>query len=154
MEFTITLLDLDEQPTVSMRETHPVEALPAFFGKAYGAVMAYLQDADEQPAGMPFGVYYNLEMSALDIEAGFPVSKALPGNDMVKGSTIPGGHYVSTVFKGAYNKMKPAYDALENWAVENGWQPTSIAYEFYLNDPNEAEGIVAETEIRFPVRKI
>jgi len=153
MEFTINLLDLSEQPTLTLRETHPVEDLPAFFGKAYGAVMAYLQEAGEQPAGMPFGVYYNMDMSALDIEAGFPVGKSLPGNDIVKGSSIPAGHYISTVFKGAYREMKPAYDALELWAEENGWEPTGTAYEYYLNDPNEDEVVVAETEIRFQVRK-
>ena len=50
--------------------------------------------------------------------------------------------------------MEPAYDALAKWAKDNGYQPEGIVYEYYLNDPNESPDIIAETEIRFPVKKI
>jgi effector-binding domain-containing protein len=154
MDYMITLLDLPDQPTLTMRETHAVEKLPAFFTKAFGGVMAYLQELGEAPAGMPFGAYYNLDMSALDVEAGFPVAKGLQSKGEVKASVIPGGKFISTVFKGPYDKMKPVYDALTKWAQVNGYQPSGIAYEYYLNDPSESPDIVAETEVRLPVTKI
>ena len=40
---------------------------------------------------MPFAAYYNMDMSALDVEAGFPVSKNLPGKDNIKAGKIDGG---------------------------------------------------------------
>ena len=46
MSYEIKLLELPDQPTLVMRSTMPV--------------------------GMPFGAYYNLDMNALDVEAGFP----------------------------------------------------------------------------------
>jgi len=149
MAYKINLLEFPDQPTLIMRETHSVEQLPTFFGKAFGGVMAYLNELGEQPTGMPFGIYYNLDMSALDVEAGFPVGRSLPGKGDVRASVIPSGLFISTVHKGSYDSMEPAYDALSSWAKSNGYKPTSIAYEYYLNDPND--GVMAETEIRFPV---
>ena len=152
MEYTIKLLELHDQPTLTMRAIYPVEKLPEFFSIAYGDVMAYLQELGEAPAGMPFGVYYNLDMSALDVEAGFPVARVLPGKGEISASIIPGGKYISTTHIGSYDSMKPAYDALTEWAKRNCYEPTGIAYEYYLNDPNAGPRIVPETEIRFPVK--
>lgn len=67
MEYVIKMLDLHDQPTLTMRAIYPVEKLPEFFGIAYSGVMAYLQELGETPVGMPFGIYYNLDMSALDV---------------------------------------------------------------------------------------
>ena len=149
MAYKITILEFPDQPTLTMRETHPVEQLPTFFRKVFGGVVAYLNELGEQPSGMPFGIYYNLDMSALDVEAGFPVSGSLPGKGEVRVSVIPGGLFISTVHKGSYDSMEPAYDALSSWAKENDYKPTGVVYEYYLNDPND--GVMAETEIRFPV---
>ncbi len=94
-----------------------------------------------------------MDMSALDVEAGFPVSNVLPDKGEIKCIAIPGGKYISTVHSGAYDTVGPAYDALTEWAKQNNYEPTGVAYEYYLNDPNAGSNIVAETEIRFPLRE-
>lgn len=152
MSYEIKLLELPDQPALTVRTVTAVEKLPEFFGKAYGGIMAYLGSLKEQPAGMPFGAYYNMDMSALDVEAGFPVAKALPPSGEIKCTTIPGGKYVSTIHRGAYDTVEPAYNALNDWAKANGYELTGVAYEYYLNDPKEDPSIVAETEIRLPVK--
>ena len=134
MKYTIKLMELQDQPTLTMRSIYPVEKLPEFFGIAYSGVMVYLQELGEAPAGMPFGVYYNLDMSALDVEAGFPVARVLPGKGKISASIILGGKYISTLHIGSYDSMIPAYDALTEWAKRNSYEPTGIAYEYYLND--------------------
>ena len=152
MSYEIKLIELPDQPTLTMHTTIAVEKLPEFFGKAYGGIMAYLGELGEYPSGMPFGAYYNLDMSALDVEAGFPVSKALPGKGEVAATVIPGGKFITTIHKGAYDSVEPAYNALAEWAKQNGYEPTGVAYEFYLNDPSENPSIVPETEIRYPLK--
>ena len=77
MAYEIKLLELPNQPTLVMHDVLPVEKLPEFFGKAFGGIMAYLGELGEQPVGMPFGAYHNLDMTALDVEAGFPVARNL-----------------------------------------------------------------------------
>jgi len=77
MDFDIKILDLPEQPTLCMKTTTSVEKLPEFFGKAFGGIMTHLAEIGEYPAGMPFGAYLNLDMTALEVEAGFPLARKL-----------------------------------------------------------------------------
>ena len=153
MDYEIKLLDLPAQPVLVMRTVTPVEKLPEFFGKAFGGVMAYLGELGEAPSGMPFGAYYNLDMQALEVEAGFPVASKLPDKGEIKCQEIPAGKFVSTIHHGAYDTMVPAYEALTEWAKANHFEPSGVAFEYYLNDPNEDPSIVAETEVRFPVKE-
>lgn len=152
MEYEIKLLDLPAQPILIMRSILPVEKLPEFFGKAFAGVIAYLNEIGEAPTGMPFGAYYNLDMSALEVEAGFPVTHKLPDKGEILCKEIPAGKFISTVHRGAYDTMVPAYEAMTEWAKANQLEPSGVAYEYYLNDPNEDPAIVAETEVRFPVK--
>lgn len=77
----------------------------------------------EQPAGMPFAAYYNMDMRALEVEAGFPVSKLLPGKDEVKTNAIKAGKFGSTVHMGSYDSVGPAYDALNAYVRQRGYEP-------------------------------
>lgn len=151
MSYKFKFLELTDQPTLIMKATTPVEKLPDFFGRAYGGIMAYLGELGENPSGMPFGAYFNLDMTALNVEAGFPVSKKIEGKGEIKAGLIPGGRFISTIHRGAYDSVEPAYEALKNWAKDNGFEPTGVAYEYYLNDPSQDPAIVPETEIRLPL---
>jgi effector-binding domain-containing protein len=152
MTYEIKLLELPDQHVLTMRTVTAVENLPAFLGKAYKAVMDHMVSLGDNPTGMPFCAYYNMDMKALDVEAGFPIAKALPEKGEVKSTVIPGGKFVSTIHRGPYDSVGPAYDALLEWAEAQGYEPTGVAYEYYLNDPNADPSIVAETEIRYPLK--
>jgi effector-binding domain-containing protein len=143
MSYNIELTDNKEQPTLSVRTRTPMENLQAEMGKAYGAIFAYLGEKGGQPAGAPFAAYYNMDMQDLDVEIGVPVSKPFPGQGTIKESVIPAGRQASCVYKGPYLQIGPAYEALTKWIGENGYVPTGICYEFYLNEP----GAVPESEL-------
>ncbi len=150
MEYNCTIIELDDQPVITVRRTNPVENLPAFFGEVYGMMAHYLGEMGEQPVGMPFAAYYNMDMSALDVEAGFPVARELPGKGEIKSGKIPAGKFAVVKHVGGYDTVGPAYEALSDFVKEQGYEDTGIAYEYYLNDPNE--GVVPETEIRYPLK--
>ena len=152
MAYEIKLLELPDQATLSMRTTTSVENLPQFFGTVYGSIMQYLGELGENPSGMPFAAYYNLDMQHLDVEAGFPVSHPIAAKGKIKASTIPGGKFISTLHVGPYDKVEPAYAALNDWAKQNGYEPSGVAYEYYLNDPNQNPPVEPETEIRLPLK--
>jgi effector-binding domain-containing protein len=76
----------------------------------------------------------------------------IPDEGDLKCIVNPAGKYVSTIHRGPYDSVAPAYDALTEWAKANGYEPTGIAYEYYLNDPSADPSVVAETEIRFPLK--
>ena len=152
MSYNCELVEAAPQPTLSIRTTTSVQELPQELGKAYGAIAQYLGELGEQPAGAPFAGYFNMDMSNLEVEIGFPVSRAFPGKDDIKPSEIPGGKSARCLYTGPYNEIEPAYNALTAWAEENGYQTTGVAYEFYLNDPQETPPQELMTQIVFPLK--
>jgi effector-binding domain-containing protein len=146
------LLELPWQPTLIVRTRTPVQGLPQVLGKAYGAIMQHMTELGELPHGAPFVAYYNMDMQDLDIEVGFPVGKPLPARGEVKPGEMPAGKYAATTFSGPYPEMGPAYDALNKWMQENGYQPTGVVYEVYLNDPTQVAPQELQTKILFPLK--
>jgi len=152
MTYDIKVLELPDQPTLVMRTVVPVEKLPDFFGKAYGSIMKYLGELGEAPAGMPFGAYFNMDMSALEIAAGFPVSMPIEGKGDILAETIPGGKFLLTVHEGSYDSLEPVYNIMSEYAKANGLEPTGVVYEYYLNDPGKSTDVIPLTEIRYPLK--
>ena len=89
MTYKCEVKEQSGQPTLSIRTRTPVQEIPDVLGKAYGAIAQYLETLQEQPAGPPFSVYYNMEMQDLDIEIGFPVSRKLAGKGDIQASETP-----------------------------------------------------------------
>lgn len=137
------------QPILSVRTKSAVQDLPQVLGKYYGAIAQYLGELGENPAGPPFVAYYNMDMQNLDIEIGFPVSKNLAGKEDIKMSEIPSGKFASCIYIGPYNEIEPAYNELNRWIEENGYESTEVAYEIYLNDPSLTPPEDLKTEIIF-----
>ncbi len=140
------------QPVVSLRTRTAVQDLPLVLGEAYGALMRHLVSLDEFPGGAPFVAYYNMDMQDLDIEIGFPVARQLPGNGKVQAGSLPAGRYATTLYTGPYPDIAPAYEALSAWLRKNGIEPTGVAYEFYLNDPQSTPSQELQTQICLPVK--
>lgn len=144
---------LPHMDTVGVRARTDVRDLPQVIGRAYGAVMQYLAGSGEQPAGPPFVIYYNMDMGALDLEAGFPVARVLPGAGEVRPGEIKGGPAVSCLHQGPYSGLEPAYRALSDWIQAHGFEPTGVTIEFYLNDPETVPPEELQTQIYFLVKE-
>ena len=152
MDYKFELSDHLSQPVLSIHTKTPVSNLPQELGKAYGALIQYLNEIGEQPSGPAFAAYYNMDMENLDVEMGFPVAKPLVGKGEIKAGEIPAGRQVSYVHKGPYNQMEPVYNAMMQWIEENGQTPTGVSYEFYYNSPLEVAESELLTKIVFPLK--
>lgn len=152
MESTYEVKDLAAQPVLSVRTTTQVEQLPMELGRIFGAIAQLLCEMNEQPGGMPFVAYYNMDMQALEVEVGFPVQQPLPGKGEIECREIPAGKYASTLYVGPYEEMAPAYDSMNQWLAEHGYEPTGITYEYYLNGPDTATPQEYQTRIVFPLK--
>lgn len=140
------------QPTLSIRTRTPVQHLPQVFGEGYGQIAQYLGQLGEAPIGPPFAAYYNMDMTDLDVELGFPVARQLPGKDEIKAGEIPGGRVATCLHTGPYRDIEPAYTALMTWLADNKYKATGVAYELYLNDPGETPPAELQTQIIFPLK--
>ena len=139
------------QPALTVRTRAAVQDLPQLFGKTYGEIMQYLGELGEQPAGMPFAAYFNMDMQNLDIEIGFPVARQFAGRGNIQPSEFPGGKLATTLHIGPYDQCGAAYADLSNWIKEHGYEPTGVAYEVYMDGP-ETPPEKIRTQIIYPLK--
>jgi effector-binding domain-containing protein len=151
MSYQCELKQQPARPALSVRTHAAVQDLPTLFGKIYGGIMQYLGELGEQPTGMPFAAYYNMDMQNLDVEIGFPVARKLAGKDEIQASEFPGGKLASVMHIGPYDQVGPAYEALTQWVKDHGYQATGVAYELYYSGP-ETPPQEIRTEIMFPLK--
>jgi effector-binding domain-containing protein len=152
MDFQCAIKEQAMQPTLTVRARTPIDGLPELLGESYGKIGAYLAELGEGPAGAPFAAYFNMDMQDLDVEIGFPVSKQIQGKGDIQASQVPGGKQGVALHTGRYADIAPAYDALTEYVKEQGFEPTGVSYEFYLNDPEETPPEELQTQIVFPLK--
>ena len=150
--FQCEIKEQEPQPTLSLRVRTPIQDLPHLLGESYGKIAGYLAELGEVPAGAPFAAYYNMDLHDLDVEIGFPVAKAILGKGEIQASQVPGGKLGYALHTGRYGDIAPAYDALAQFVKEQGYEPTGVSYEFYLNDPQETPQEKLLTQIVFPLK--
>jgi effector-binding domain-containing protein len=148
-------IELKEKPSqlvLYIRTRTSLDKLPQLIGGSYMKIANYLCSLGEQPMGVPYTAYYNLDMQNLDVEMGFPVTKALPETEEIKTREIETQQVVSTMHQGPYAKMEPTYIELFKWIEENGYHPTGVCYEYYHNSPEEVPESELLTEIVLPIK--
>lgn len=142
--------EFSDRPVLSVRAHAAVQDLPRVLGDVYGRIIGYLGELKTQPTGMPFVIYYNMDMTNLDIQVGFEVPTGLAGQGDIKSTMIPAGKVVSTIYTGPFEECGPAYEALANWMVDKNLEGAGMAIEFYLNDLQVDPP--AQTRIEMPLK--
>ncbi len=153
MGYTCKETTIEEQRTISVRTRCAVTELPDTIGRVYGKIMEHLGSVGKFPSGVPYIGYFNMDMEDLDVEIGFPVDGEVPETESIKMTSIPAGRYAETIHSGPYDQLDQAYGALMAWMQETGQDGTGVAYEFYLNDPDEVEPEKLQTDILFQLKE-
>lgn len=152
MTYECQLLERPVQPTLVLRTRASVQMMPQVLGQAWGAIMQHAGRIGAQPSGPPFVAYHNMDMQDLDLEIGFPFIERLSGEGDVRSGEIPAGKAAECLHVGPYDQVGAAYEALQKWVEANGYVPSGVAYEFYLNDPQTTPASELQTRVVFPLR--
>jgi effector-binding domain-containing protein len=145
------IFEIPETHTLTIRTNTQVEKLPQLIGQTYGAIMQYLSELGEPISREPFVIYYNMDMQNLDVELGFPVSRELPAKGDIKPSHLPVGPAARSLYTGPYADMGPAYEELQKFIADKGFEPTGVSMEYYLTGP-ETPQEKHQTRIVFPIK--
>lgn len=123
------------EPGVVSRVAHPYVAIRAFVTmQSFGEVMpglhpevrGWLRSRGVQPAGRPFFKYNVIDMDRqLEVEAGFPLSAPVTGEDRVFAAVLPAGRYATLWHTGHPKGLVGATKALLDWAARQGLATTS-----------------------------
>ena len=147
-------------------------ALPIPFGKylqpLWGEVNAWLrnQAIPTSSSGPAIIRYLTTDMTKkLDLDVGFVVDKALPGNNRILAGILPAGQYATLLYTGSFkgNGIFHATVALLDWAqknniawntsIKNGVEWWNGRVEWYLTDPErEPDPKKYQTELAFLVK--
>jgi effector-binding domain-containing protein len=131
----IRIVDRRHQPTAGVRERIPMDRLTEFFPRAFHETMELLAAQGIAPAGAPFGKYFGMPSTTVDVEAGVPVATPIePAGDVIAGE-LPGGRVVETVHVGPHETLEDTYLEVQRFFAEHGLTPGAIMWESYLSDP-------------------
>ena len=143
---------ISRQTVLSVRETTSIQELPQRLGAIYAEIAQYLGQLGISPEGPPFVAYYNLDMENLQIEAGIPIAYEAPNKGDIQFSEIMGVEAATCLHVGPYTQLESAYNALTEWIIAQGYETTGVAYEFYLNEPDQAPPEELMTRIVLPLK--
>jgi effector-binding domain-containing protein len=133
----------------------PYDQMPQAFARVYG----WLEATGHTPQGMPVAVYLNDPATVAPADAQWevwaPIEEGAPDvgrdDEGLAVTHIPAMTIATTIHKGPYDQVGPAYERLTTWITEQGLQPCGPPMEAYLNDPGEATADEYLTKIMIPV---
>jgi effector-binding domain-containing protein len=134
MKYDIELVDMPEQPAAVVAGEVDHTGISAFLGTAFQQTASALGRLGMAPAGPPFARYRVVD-GGFEVEAGFPAPRPIPANGSVRPIVLPGGSLARTIHRGPYAEVGAAYQALEQWVVDNGCRATGEPWECYLDEP-------------------
>lgn len=137
VSYRIEKVTLQPADGLAIRATLPVGQLPEFFGQALTEMAAWITSQAGEAAfgGPPFARYYSVDPAAIDVEAIFPLTQAVPGSGRMQAVLLDGGDAVQVLHVGPYDQMEPAYEAVQAWLRDTGHLATEPPREVYLSDP-------------------
>lgn len=144
--------NVKSQNTISIRMKTSIQKLPQEIGKAYGEIGQYMGELGIKCVGAPYAMYFNEDMSNLDVEIGMPVAEKHPDKNNIKSSEIPSGKAAVKLYVGPYSGLKNAYTEFIEWIKKEGLTTKDFCYEVYIDDPQSTPPEKLRTEIYFPLK--
>lgn len=153
MPYDISLEQAPPQHVLALRSTVDHESISSDIAGGFARLGAHLGAVDAQPVAPPFIIFHDLidEQTPGDIELCFPVAGPVEGDGEVQVRHLPGSDVATTMHRGRYSEITPAYHALSTWMDERGHVVAGPPREIYLNDPREVGEADQLTQVQWPV---
>ncbi len=145
------VVDLEPRTAALLREVVRMDALPAYFERAFNTVARVVTAQKRTLAGPPLAMYFGMPSETVDVGAGFPVDGPLSPDAGVTTVPLPGGPAAQVLHVGSYDAMSATYQRLMAWVAEQGLRPGPIMWESYLTQPDPAAPEATQTLIVWPL---
>lgn len=144
--------EVQKRETLMIRTITPMSSISDAMGDAFTKLAAYMEKNGIAFAGPPYARYYNMNMEALDVEMGFPITGKIAGEGNIQMGELPAGKIASALHLGSYDKLEETYTKLMEYVKGKDLETEEWMYEFYLNSPMDVKPEELETEICFPLK--
>ena len=124
------------------------------FDRLFGLLEEYVQ-RHGAAAGPPMAIYHDPgtgpQMVDMHVELAVPFEGASVKDEQVHVYDLPGVQRMAClVYRGPFEEISGAYNALKSWIEKNGYRVTGPSREIYLScGSGDSSGYV--TEVQFPV---
>jgi len=149
MNYVCQITDEKDQHFLKIKKRTPAQEIPIVLGTCYGEILTYMHEVNLKMSGAPFVIYYNMDMNDLEIDICIPLAVESKGRGHIQSDKMDKGQYISTLHIGPYQTLNNAYRSVTEYIQTNNIAITGIAYEFYLNDPQEVAPEDLQTRIMF-----
>lgn len=145
------IISVETQPMLHVTRSASMEPgdIARVTSEGFGQVGSLLDAAGIKPDGPPLCVYRDWDGSMMKIDIGFPVGKSdasQASGALMSGST-PAGKALRKVHQGSYSGLQKTYEAMEAHIRDAGLKATGIAWEVYVNDPQQTPEADLVTEV-------
>jgi effector-binding domain-containing protein len=154
MPYEVEVKEVPAQHVAAVRKHASMATIGEDVSSGFATVGQAVGMAGVPMAGPPFLVMFDVidEESDGDIEIAFPVALPFEGAGEVAGKELPAMTVASTVHRGPYDEIGPAYQTLQGWIQEHGHEVAGPPREIYLTDPQETPDPADYlTEVQFPI---
>lgn len=154
MPYTVTLKETTPQTVAALRAHAAHRTIADRLVSGFATVMRQVGSAGGSVTGPPFVTFHDMidEHTDGDIEICIPAT-AVSADDEVRQVEMPAELVASTVHRGPYDEITPAYHTLGGWIQEHGHQMVGPPRELYLNDPRAVSAEELLTEVQWPVER-
>jgi len=156
MKYEIIEKQIPEQRIISIKAKGKYEIL---IPKLFAELCGYVSNEENQRnhvemAGAPILLCYDKEYKEdATMEVAIPITGQIKNTDKIKCRKLPAQKMLTTLHKGAYNKVTKAYMTIVEYATKNNIEiKEPPCRELYLNDPKETLEEELLTEIQIPIR--
>jgi effector-binding domain-containing protein len=150
---------------VSLKKIEPVlvasvrDVLPNFSGTQiadmFQELITFVMGSEARPAGPTMMIYNDEDYREenADIAVAFPVDKKVPVSGRINIHEMPAIEQAATiVYKGSYEEMGDAYNAVMAWVANNNYKIDGLCRELYLVSPGDTDDPSEYvSEIQIPV---
>jgi len=150
----IKIKKVEPQLVVAAREIVPSrDRLNAVFTRLFDQLAGHLMRHRTTEMGDATCLFHSMD-NFIEVEAAFPIFKAVPSAEHARVYTLPGHDTMATiVHRGSFDTLMTTYDTIFQWINTNGYNIVGPSRE--INVKYDATGDPKEwvTEIQFPVAK-
>ena len=146
---------LVKQVALTIRDSADPKTYSMVMGRAYGELMSVIRGNKLKIKGSPFTITLKWDSVTMNsiMDIGIPVEQAVGGKGRIQVQNFPEQKVVLAHYFGAYEKIGPTYNILDQYIKENDKVIVGAPWEIYITDPmTEKDTAKWETEVAFPIK--
>lgn len=155
MRYDVTVKTIPERVVASVRQIIPSYDREGDLWSIYCQETARMNIQDGDPA-LCAAVYHDGEFKEadVDVEIQKSVTGRYPDTEHVKFKTMPAVEVASATFRGSYDQITAANEAVAAWVADNGWVLAGSAFFIYHVSPHDTRNPDEfVTEVCYPVKR-